>query len=75
VEKGNPNAVTDGAVGALLADAALKGGVFNVLVNLSALQDAETVKKMKSELKRLEVEGDKTKEKVLAMVREKMNAV
>jgi methenyltetrahydrofolate cyclohydrolase len=74
VEEGNPNAITDGAVGALLADAALHGGVFNVLVNLSGLDDAETVKKMKRELSRLELEGEKTKEKILARVKERMNA-
>ncbi len=73
VEKANPNAVTDAAVGALLAHAALHGGVFNVLVNLSALADVNTVKKMKNELLRLGQEGDKTKEKIIAQVKEKMN--
>ena len=74
VEKGNPNALSDAAVGALLADAALKGGVFNVLVNLSALEDENTVQKMKNELGRLELEGNRTKEKILARVKEMMNA-
>ena len=73
MEKGNPNTVTDAAVGALLAHAALHGGVFNVLINLSALEDGNTVKKMKNELLRLELEGDKTKEKIIAQVKEKMN--
>ncbi len=73
VEKGNPNAVTDAAVGALLAHAALHGGVYNVLINLSALEDENTVKKMKKELLRLELEGDKTKEKIITQVKEKMN--
>ena len=72
VEKGNPSAITDAAVGALLADAALHGGVFNVLTNLSALEDENTVKKMKQELKRLDMEGSKTKEKILAQVKEKL---
>ena len=74
VDKGNPNAMTDAAVGALLADAALKGGVFNVLVNLSALEDENTVQKMKSELRRLELEGNRTKEKILARVKETLEA-
>ena len=73
VERGHPNAITDAAVGALLAHAALHGGVFNVLINLSALEDGNTVKKMKNELVRLELEGDKTKEKIIARVKEKMN--
>jgi len=73
-EKGNPNAVTDAAVGALLAEAALQGGVFNVLVNLSALEEETTVKKMKQELKRLEAEGIKTRDKVLTQVKGKLKA-
>ena len=73
-EKGNPNTVTDAAVGALLAEAALQGGVFNVLVNLSALEEETTVKKMKQELKRLEAEGIKTRDKVLTQVRGRLKA-
>jgi formiminotetrahydrofolate cyclodeaminase len=73
VEKGNPSAVTDAAVGALLAGAALQGGVFNVLVNLLPLDDKNTVKKMKKELQRLEAEANKTREKILARVKEKLN--
>jgi formiminotetrahydrofolate cyclodeaminase len=73
-EKGNPNAVTDAAVGALLAEAALQGGVFNVLVNLSALEEETTVKKMRQELKRLEAEGIKTKDKVLTQVKGRLKA-
>jgi len=73
-EKGNPNTVTDAAVGALLAEAALQGGVFNVLVNLSALEEEATVKKMKQELKRLQAEGIKTRERVLAHVKERLKA-
>jgi formiminotetrahydrofolate cyclodeaminase len=44
-----------------------------VLINLSALEDEITVKKMKGELLRLELEGDKTKEKIITQVKEKMN--
>jgi len=73
-EKGNPNTITDAAVGALLAEAALQGGVFNVLVNLSALEEETTVKKMRQELKRLEAEGIKTRDKVLTQVRGRLKA-
>jgi len=71
-EKGNPSTITDAAVGALLAEAALQGGVLNVLINLSALEDENTVKKMMQELKRLEAEGIKTREKILAQVKGKL---
>ena len=73
-EKGNPNSQTDAAVGALLAEAALRGGVLNVLVNLSALEEENTVKKMRQELKRLEAEGIKTRDKILAQVKERLKA-
>jgi formiminotetrahydrofolate cyclodeaminase len=73
-EKGNPSAITDAAVGALLAEAALRGGVLNVLVNLAALEEEDTVKKMKQELNRLEAEGIKTREKILTQVKGKLKA-
>jgi len=38
-EHGNTNAVTDAAVAALMAEAACKGAVLNVRINLSALRD------------------------------------
>jgi len=37
--KGNTNAISDAGVGALLADAACRGAVYNVLINVSALDD------------------------------------
>jgi len=74
MEKGNPNAITDAAVGALLAAAALQGGVFNVLVNLAALEEEDTVKKIKQELNRLEAEGIKTREKILTQVKGRLKA-
>ena len=36
-EKGNPNALSDVGVSALLASTALKGGIFNVEINLQSL--------------------------------------
>jgi len=73
-EMGNPSAITDAAVGALLAEAALQGGVLNVLINLSALEDENTVKKMMRELKRLEAEGIKTRERILNQVKGRLKA-
>jgi formiminotetrahydrofolate cyclodeaminase len=73
VEKGNPNAISDAAVGALLADAALWGGTFNVLINLSALEDKKYVQKMKNELRRLTLEGEKIKKEIMSRVKEKIS--
>lgn len=39
VKIGNPNVVTDGAVSALLARAALRSSVYNILVNLKLTED------------------------------------
>ena len=46
VEQGNPNSVTDGAVGALCAHAALHGAWMNVRINATSLKD----EKVKNEL-------------------------
>ena len=74
IEKGNPNTLSDAAVGALLADAALHGGVYNVLVNLSALEEKQYIVKMKKELRRLSQEGEKIKEQIMTLVNEKINS-
>ena len=73
VARGNPNAISDAAVGALLSHAALGGGVFNVLINLSALEDKHYAATMKRELRRLEQEAEEIREQVLVKVREKIN--
>ena len=72
LQKGNPNAASDAAVGALMADAALRGGVFNVLVNLSALDDKKYVERMKKELRRLEQESGKIKGQIMLLVTQKI---
>jgi formiminotetrahydrofolate cyclodeaminase len=73
LEKGNPNTISDAAVGALLADAALRGGIFNVLINLSALEDKHFVERMKKELQRLEAEGEAFKKLIFSRIKEKIN--
>jgi len=53
---GNPNAITDIAVGVLLLDAARKGASLNAEINLGSIKDEEFVKKSGQKL------GDATKE-------------
>lgn len=43
VRSGNPNAASDGAVGAMLARAALQGACFNVRINLQSIHDPAVV--------------------------------
>jgi formiminotetrahydrofolate cyclodeaminase len=72
LEKGNPNTIGDAAVGALMADAALRGGVFNVLINLAALQDRQIAERMKKELRRLEAEGEKIVTQIMDLVNKQL---
>ena len=52
VEMAGPSTVSDVGVGALLAEACLRGAALNVMVNLASLKDAERVKELSEELDR-----------------------
>lgn len=49
VMNGNPNSVTDVGVGAQIALTGVKGGVYNVLINLKEITDDDFVQDMKKE--------------------------
>ncbi len=51
--KGNPNAVSDIKVAGYLADAAFKGGLENIEINLQSIKDRTFVQKMRLLIKRL----------------------
>ena len=72
LEKGNPNTISDTAVAALMASAALHGGVFNVQINLAALQDRQIAEKMKKELARLEEEGEKINTRIMDQIKKQL---
>ncbi len=57
VEQGNVNAVTDGAVGARMALAAVEGAALNVLVNLQSMDDEAAVKAYHDEITSLRESG------------------
>lgn len=69
---GNPNAITDVGVGALLAYAGLEGALFNVLINLQGLSDEEYIKDIKKQCEELKQEGNQLKEATLTTVYEKL---
>lgn len=48
-ENGNPNAVSDAGVGALLGIAAVKGGYYNVIINTKSLSDKEKAAELEAE--------------------------
>lgn len=54
VEKGNKNAITDGAVGAMLAKTAVLGALLNVRINLSAIKNGRFVGAVSKEARQLE---------------------
>jgi glutamate formiminotransferase/formiminotetrahydrofolate cyclodeaminase len=57
VEQGNVNAVTDGAVGARMALAAIEGAALNVLVNLQSMDDEAAVGAYRDEITSLRESG------------------
>jgi len=72
VEKGNPSAVTDAAVGALLAHAALQGGALNVLVNLSSIKQSDYVDQLNQKVIFLQTTADKIRDEIMTVVKAKM---
>ena len=65
VRSGNPNAATDGTVGALLAHAGLRGAVLNVRVNLSGIDDATFVASSQSAVEDALVEANLLIERIM----------
>jgi glutamate formiminotransferase/formiminotetrahydrofolate cyclodeaminase len=51
--QGNPNSVTDAAVGTAMAFAAIQGGTWNVLINLKGIKDDAFVASASEECSRL----------------------
>lgn len=63
VEDGNKNAVTDGAVAAMMARTAVLSALYNVKINLGSIKDEEFVNEIGEKVKELENNiNDKEKE-------------
>ena len=73
-EVGNPNAITDGGVGALLAEAAAQGAALNVRVNLSALQDADFVAATAAQVDELLAQAAQLRGQALTQVMQRLSA-
>ena len=54
VEHGNPNSISDVGVGAHIAFSGVKGGIYNVLINLKDIKDEAFIKEMKKNCGALE---------------------
>ena len=72
VEKGNINSVTDAGVGAHIAYTGVKGGLFNVLINLKEIEDKKFVADMIKSCHKLDEQARKNVETVMKRVHEKI---
>ncbi len=70
VEIGNKNSVTDAGVGAQIAFTGVRGGIFNVLINLPQITDEKYIRQMKSTCSDLEQEGEEILSQTMVTVRE-----
>ena len=68
VEKGNKNAVTDGAVATMLARTAVLSALYNVKINLSSIKDKEFVERVSEEVDELEKTVNLKEEQILSKV-------
>ncbi len=68
IKKGNKNAVTDGAVGAMTARTAVLGALYNVKINLGSIKDIDFVKEVTKDVRKLETEVINKERKILSEV-------
>ena len=72
VEKGNSNALSDGAVAALMLEAGVQGANLNVAINLNGLKDAEFAAECRNEIKTLLEKASQIKLRILEEVRQRL---
>ncbi len=67
-QKGNKWAVSDAGVGALLAEASMRGALLNVEINLASIKDAAFVSAMRERMARITTGKAELKEQVMSVV-------
>lgn len=67
VSRGNPNAVTDALVSAMLARAAVRGALMNVKINLLSIQDEAYVRAMRARCAQLDADAQSAEAAILAL--------
>ncbi len=72
VENGNPNSVTDGAVGALCAHAAIHGAWLNVRINATSLKDEKVKNNLCTKAAEIGRQADESLAKIKAKTDEKL---
>jgi len=66
---GNRNAVSDGAVGAMMARTAVLGALFNVKINLASVKDQAFVEEMMQQVNKLESRVHEREKEILSHVK------
>lgn len=69
ITKGNQNAITDGAVAAMNARAAVKGAFLNVKINLGSIKDGLFVEDLQKKMAEIENEVDAREQALLGKVK------
>lgn len=69
VVKGNSNAVTDGAVAAMMARTGVLGALYNVKINLGSINDQDFVSKVSADVAHIEKEVVRLEQEILAAVK------
>lgn len=64
VDKGNPNALSDSAVAALMSYAGLQGAIFNMEINLNSIKDQSFVSKIEARKEEICQEAELIRNKV-----------
>lgn len=68
IREGNRNAVSDGAVGAMMARTAALGALFNVRINLASVKDTAFVEEMAREVEKLERRVPEREKEILSYI-------
>lgn len=69
VEKGNKNAVTDGAVAAMMARTAVLSALYNVKINLGSIKDESFVEEVTKQMEELEAKVGEVESRILSKVK------
>lgn len=71
-EKGNKNAASDAGVGALMAEAGLRGAALNVAINLATIKDAAFVSSHRTKIADLTARAAERKQQILRGIEDKL---
>lgn len=71
-EKGNPNAITDAGIAALMSQAAIKSAAFNVRVNLKSIKDEKLYDKYSKEMEGILTDTDTLVHETLEIVNSRL---